>query len=71
MMKFCNYQFVNFFFDGNKKGYYAIDAEKSVHDLTLTHQNLAPTVQILLEQNGVEVGNIKQDGGDVCDYRTY
>lgn len=44
---------------------FLIDENKKVHELTVTYQNLAPTVQLLIQQSGVEVSDIKQDGGDV------
>ena len=44
---------------------FIIDEAQQTHTLTVTYQNLAPTVQLLIQQGGVEVGNVKQDGGDV------
>jgi cbb3-type cytochrome oxidase subunit 3 len=44
---------------------FLMDENKKVHELTVTYQNLAPTVQLLIQQAGVEVSDIKQEGGDV------
>jgi len=42
-----------------------IDADKSQHSVLITHDNLAPTVKLELMQNGVEVANVSQLGGDI------
>jgi hypothetical protein len=42
---------------------FVIDDVHQQHTLTVTYQNLAPVVQLKLEQNGIEVANVQQDGG--------
>ena len=42
-----------------------IDEGNKTHRLTVTEQNLAPTVQLLIEQGGTEVSHVIQNGGDV------
>lgn len=48
-----------------EENFYVIDENHSQHTLTVTYENLAPTLQIKMEQGGKEVANITQDAGDV------
>ncbi len=45
--------------------YFSVATEYQQHTLTITQQNLAPTVRFTLEQNGLEVANVVQDAGQV------
>ncbi len=47
------------------ENYFQIDDTRGQHELTVTYQNLAPNVQLILQQSGLEVANITADGGDV------
>ena len=49
----------------DEENFYLVDETLNQHTLTITYQNLAPVIQLLMEQAGVEVANVKQDGGDV------
>jgi len=49
--------------DGDEESLFALYATHNQHALTITHQNLAPTVQFKLEQNGIEVTNVSRNGG--------
>ncbi|QIZ82827.1 hypothetical protein HF888_00610 [Bermanella marisrubri] len=51
--------------EGEIESLFAIDETNQQHELTVTYQNLAPTVQLKLEQDGVEVANVTQGGGQV------
>lgn len=51
--------------DGDEESLFALYATHNQHELTITHQNLAPTVQFKLEQNGIEVANVSRNGGQV------
>jgi hypothetical protein len=44
---------------------FEIDETNMQHELTVTYQNLAPVVNLKLEQNGIEVANVQQDAGMV------
>lgn len=44
---------------------FEIDREYQQHELTVTYQNLAPVVQLRLEQNGVEVTEVIKGKGGV------
>ncbi|MEH6450450.1 MAG: autotransporter subunit C [Oleispira sp.] len=44
---------------------FLIDDSRKAHELTVTYQNLAPQVQLLMKQAGLEVGNVQQDSGNV------
>ena len=49
--------------EGEEESLFALYATHNQHALTITHQNLAPTVQLKLEQNGIEVANVSRNGG--------
>ncbi len=51
--------------ENNEENLYQLVENKSQHQLTVTHENLAPQVQLELLQEGVEVANITRDGGEV------
>ena len=51
--------------ENEEENFYVIDENHSQHTLTVTYENLAPTLQIKMEQGGEEVANITQDAGDV------
>jgi len=51
--------------EGEIESLFAIDETNQQHELTVTYQNLAPTVQLKLKQDGVEVANVTQGGGQV------
>jgi hypothetical protein len=51
--------------DDDIESLFTVNEDNQQHELTITYQNLAPTVQFKLEQNGLEVANIQQDGGMV------
>lgn len=44
---------------------FQIDGDRDTHELTVTERNLAPFVELLIEQGGVAVEVISQDGGEV------
>jgi hypothetical protein len=44
---------------------FVIDETNKQHELTVTYQNIAPVVNLKLEQNGIEVANVQQDAGMV------
>lgn len=48
-----------------EENFFALDDAHKQHSLTITHENLAPTVQIKIEQDGNEVANIAKLGGEV------
>ena len=49
----------------DEANFYEVNENLNQHTLTVTYQNLAPVVQLQLKQDGVEVGNVTQDGGVV------
>jgi len=51
--------------DDDIESLFTVNEDNQQHELTITYQNLAPTVQFKLEQNGLEVANVQQDGGMV------
>ncbi len=51
--------------DDDIESLFTVNEDNQQHELTITYQNLAPTVQFRLEQSGLEVANIQQDGGMV------
>ena len=42
-----------------------VNADKSLHEMKVTYENLAPVVTLLIKQNGLEVSEIIQGGGAV------
>jgi len=51
--------------DEDQENLYAVDENNAQHTLTLAYQNIAPQVQLLIEQNGQEITHALQDGGPV------
>jgi hypothetical protein len=51
--------------DDEIESLFVIDETNMQHELTVTYQNLAPVVNLKLEQNGIEVANVQQDAGMV------
>jgi hypothetical protein len=49
--------------DDDIESLFVIQKDHKQHALTVTYQNLAPIVNLKLEQNGIEVENVQQDGG--------
>lgn len=49
----------------NENNYFAVNNQQQVHQLLITFRNLAPTVELLLEQNGTAIDSIQHDGGEV------
>ncbi len=51
--------------DEDKENLYTVDENNTQHILSLAYQNIAPQVQLLIEQDGQEITHALQDGGPV------
>jgi len=49
----------------NENSYFSLQSSHQQHSLTITEQNFAPEVQLVLEQNGNEVANVVNQAGPV------
>ncbi len=51
--------------EADKGKNYSLDSDRKQHTLTIAYQNIAPQVQLLIQQNGKNVNSINPKGGEV------
>ena len=51
--------------EGDENNFYTTDETKKQHALTISYQNIAPELVLIMTQGGAEVSNVQQEGGEV------